>query len=116
MLKKELHKFFDENKLELARLIGDKRIIVAERKHANAASLLFSKSGFFQTKMEVREPQKCAKSSRCKNCELMNLTWVISCNGVDIKVDMRCCCTTDGIIYVAICNYCIDWNFYFGQP
>jgi hypothetical protein len=113
-LKKELMKFFEDNKQELVRLIGDKRVIVAERKHANTASLLFNKSGFSQTELDLRESQKCGKS-RCKNCAVMELTGVITCNGIDIKLDMRCCCTTDGIIYVAICKYCVDWNFYFGQ-
>jgi hypothetical protein len=100
-LKKELMKFFEDNKQELVRLIGDKRVIVAERKHANTASLLFNKSGFSQTELDLRESQKCGKS-RCKNCAVMELTGVITCNGIDIKLDMRCCCTTDGIIYVAI--------------
>jgi hypothetical protein len=114
-LKKVLNSFFESVKEEFTAIVGEKRILVAERRLANTASLLFSKAGFSQTTMEVRDSQKCMKSKRCKNCPLMNLGDEVVCDGTVIKLDMRCCCTTEGVIYVALCRYCEKGNFYFGQ-
>jgi len=113
-LKKTLNAFFKENKEEMVSLIGNKRVIIAERRHANTASLLFNKAGFSQIRTDKREHQRCGKG-RCKNCEVMTLKNKVTCNEIEVKVDMRWCCVTMGVIYVALCKWCTQWNFYFGQ-
>ena len=114
-LKKELQSFFERNKSEIANVIGDKRVIVAERRHANTSSLLFNKAGFSRERVERREHQRCDKSKLCKNCGLMNLVGRICCDGVDVVLDMKCCCITQSVIYVALCRHCKNGNYYFGQ-
>ena len=47
----------------------------------------------------------------------MNLTGTIAVGNMDIKLDMRCHCTSESVIYVALCKNCgdNDGNYYFGQ-
>ena len=45
----------------------------------------------------------------------MNLSGKVVCDGTVISLDMRCCCITEGIIYIALCKHCDVGNYYFGQ-
>ena len=60
----ELNTFFKDHEKELTKLLGDVKLVVSERRHANTAGLLFKKNGFSQLTMPVKSNQKCS-SNRC---------------------------------------------------
>ena len=117
-LRKELAKFFDDNKSKLEEFLGDVRIVIAERKHQNLASLLFQKSGFSKIQNPIRSDQECS-SSRCLTRKTMQLKKTELVNGQTIKLDYRQTCASAEIVYLAKCKLCDDprseSNFYFGQ-
>ena len=119
-LKRELNQFFKDHEQELQRALGDIKLVVSERRHANTSSLLFKKRGFSQKDMPTLSDQRCL-SKRCKTRSTMNLDKTVLVNGKPVKLDFRCNCSTESIIYVAICKICSEENhnnvnnFYFGQ-
>ena len=80
--------------------------------------MLFQKKGFSQNTVNIKESQKCS-SSRCMTRNTMNIGKNLMVNGVNVKLDFRQDCSSESIIYLAICKLCDDpqikSNFYFGQ-
>ena len=119
-LKQELNKFFKDHEQELQRALGNVKVVVSERRHANTSSLLFKKRGFSQKVMPTLSDQRCS-SKRCKTRSTMTLDKSVLVNGKSVKLDFRCNCSTESVIYVAICKFCREQNhenvnnFYFGQ-
>ena len=110
-----------ENQSSIDTLLGGPtRLIVAERRNANIASLLFAKSSFSKTKVQPGDNQKC-NGQRCMLCPIVNLRkcvtlWKNHPYQVDVKLDFRCNCTTESVIYLYICKLCTDNRcFYVGQ-
>ena len=113
-----------ENQRDIDTLLGGPtRLIVAERRNNNIASTLFAKSSFSQCLTPEGENQKCeSASNRCMTCDLMDLdrTVVLWKNHPDrrqtLKLDFRCDCATEYVIYIYICKHCeFNDNFYVGQ-
>ena len=128
-LRRELGSFFKSHEADVKKLLGDVKIVVSERRHANISSILFQKAGFSQIIVPIKENQKC-KSGRCLTRSTMNLGKFININGVKVKLDFRWDCSVDSVVYVALCKRCDETshgehratctsentsNFYFGQ-
>ncbi len=111
-LKMELKSFFADHQSDIKELIGDCRLVIAEKRHSNISSLLFNKRGFSRKTLVVNESQRCP-SSRCKTRSTMNLEKQVKINGKDIKLDFRYDCASESVVYLATCIHCDD--FYFGQ-
>ena len=113
-----INQFFREHSTDLQRLLGNVRLIVSERRHTNTSSLLFSKNGFSQNVKPLLNNQKC-KSARCLTRATMNLPRQICVNHKLIHLDYHCDCSSDCVVYIAICKLCKEpiptSNFYFGQ-
>ena len=110
-------KTFMKSKAEiLKKYIGDRRLIVAERRNPNIASLLFAKSSFSKCEKVLRPTQACG-SSGCLTCSIMSLPNKIKLNNdINIKLDFSLTCKTDNCIYLFICNECEgNSGFYFGK-
>ena len=111
-----------ENQDDINTLLGaPTRLIVAERRNQNTASLLFAKSGFSSETLERNPNQKCGGRG-CLTCKTMNLNGTVTLwqndasRKIDVKLDFRCICTTDNVIYLFICKLCPHNNsFYVGQ-
>ena len=118
---KKIKALLKECQTDMARLLGKTKIIVAERRNGNIASTVFAKSSFSRNEDEIKENQKC-NGKGCKSCQLMNLNkefTVWKNNGSykkKVKLDFRCNCTTECIIYIYVCNLCKEnESFYVGQ-
>ena len=106
-------------------LLGEPtRIIIAERRNPNTASLLFAKSSFSKEEITVKDTQKCGgKKHGCMTCDLLNLPkefYVWENNEKrkrKIKLDYRLNCKSENVIYMYLCQNCEDpsSNFYLGQ-
>ena len=104
------------------RLGGSTRIIVAERRNGNIASMLFAKSSFSQAVVPIGTDQKCEGGNGCKSCGMMNLKKHVTLwkdhpvYKTKIKLDFRCDCVTESVIYLYICKLCdSNESFYVGQ-
>ena len=64
-LRKTLNEFFFSHQQVLKRALGDVKLVVSERRHANIASQLFQKRGFSQIHLPTLDSQKCP-SRICK--------------------------------------------------
>ena len=117
-LKHELNSFFKKYESQLKSLLGNIKIMVSERRHANTTSLLFQKSSFSQKPRTLKPTQQC-KAVKCKTKMTMNLHTLVWINGVKVKLDMSSDCSTKSVIYIGICRLCNDHenksNFYIGQ-
>ena len=119
-LKRELNKFFRDYEQELQQALGNVKLVVSERRHANTSSLLFKKRGFSHNVLPSLNDQRCT-SKRCKTRSTMNLGKMVNLNGKSVKLDYRSNCSTESVIYVAICKLCRELsneivnNFYLGQ-
>ena len=105
-----------ENKEMIDYLFGkEMKIVVAERRSPNTASLLFAKSSFAKDLVEEKDIQECGVS-RCMTCEDMGLKKSEMINGHLIKLDFRLNCGSENVIYLYICKHCPkNKEFYFGQ-
>ena len=81
-------------------LIGNHKIIVAERRNMNTASMLFQKSGFSKEVAVLRENQRC-ESKNCKCCQIMDVEPSLTVNGFNLKLDFSLTCANLNCIYVA---------------
>ena len=54
-LRKELGSFFKSHEKDVKKLLGDVKIVVSERRHANISSILFQKAGFSQILVPIKE-------------------------------------------------------------
>ena len=117
-LKKVLNDFFRLHDAELKKHLGNVKVVVSEKRHANIASLLFQKAGFSQMKLSLRDSQRC-DSRACKTRGTMNIGKSVTINGKLIRLDYRYDCSTESVIYLGICKLCDDQNhekdFYFGK-
>ena len=121
---KELKNLMRDCNHDINRLLGvDTRIIVAERKNSSIASAVFAKSSFSKKVDKLRENQKCNGGHGCKSCELMkfkarSITLWKNNKAMEktLKLDFRCDCTTEHVIYIYVCNLCEENDsFYIGQ-
>ena len=100
---------------DLHNVIGETKIIIAERRNPNTASLLFAKSSFSQSLRPMNSNQKCLHS-KCLTCDILNLPKNLKVNDFPIKLDFTLNCKVTNCIYLAICKHCTNPNeFYFGQ-
>ena len=81
-----LKSFIKDYSVQLKSLIGDIRIIIAERRNPNTASLLFGKSSFSKVLVPLEEHQRC-DGRGCKSCKVVTLPHKISVNGTTVKLD-----------------------------
>ena len=93
------------------------RVIVAERRNPNTASLLFAKSGFAKEQCISDDTQKCGHAG-CFTCDVMNIDRTVVINGMNIKLDYSLDCGTEFVVYLYLCEHCdhpCRDGFYFGQ-
>ena len=104
---------------------GPTKLIVAERRNANTASLMFAKSAFSKEMVIPKANQKCS-SSTCVLCDdkkgIMKLPDTVTLwknhprYEVTLNLDFRCNCLSDNIMYLYVCKWCNDNDsFYVGQ-
>ena len=116
---KEVLKNYQE---DIDKLVGGPtQLIVAERRNANTASLLFAKSSFSKEVITPKASQKCDKQV-CKLCKIMNLPDTVTLwknhprYQITLSLDFRCNCSSDNIMYLYICKWCKNnESFYVGQ-
>ena len=112
-----------ENQSDIDTLLGERtRLVVAERRGQNTASMLFAKASFSREVIEEGEDQECGGSSDCLTYKLMKLNKELILWKNDpgretkIKLDFRCDCTSVNIIYIFVCKLCPNnRGFYVGQ-
>ena len=120
---KSIKKILEENQHDINLLLGEPtRIIVAKRRNSNIASMLFAKSSFSQSITPVGTDQKCNGGNGCLTCGTMNLKKSVvlwkehPVYRTTIRLDFRCDCTTENVIYLFVCKWCESNNsFYVGQ-
>ena len=118
-----IKKILEENKFDIDTLLGGPtRIIVAERRNCNIASLLFAKSSFSQSIVPVGLDQECHGGNGCLTCDNMKLKKKVELwkdhpsYRTTIRLDFRCNCTTESVIYLYVCKLCeSNDSFYVGQ-
>lgn len=118
-----IKKIIREYQEDIDELVGTPtRLVVAERRNANIASLLFAKSSFSREKVEPKITQKCNSENGCMTCKIMNLpnTVILWENHpryqIKISLDFRCDCSSEYILYLYICKWCKNKeSFYVGQ-
>ena len=114
----EIRQIVKNNKEMIDYLFGKEiKIVVAERRSPNTASLLFAKSGFAREQFEVGDSQKCgSKGGRCFTCKTIGIEKSVVLNDFPVKLDFRLDCNSENVIYLYICKHCPDnKEFYFGQ-
>ena len=114
----EIRRIVRDNQEMIDYLFGkEMKIVVAERRSPNTASLLFAKSGFAKEQFEVRDSQKCgSKGDRCYTCKNIGIEKSLMLNDFPVKLDFRLNCNSENVIYLYICKHCPDnKEFYFGQ-
>ena len=112
-----IRKIMKENQEIINYLFGKEiRVIVAERRNPNTASILFAKSAFAQEICDDKDSQKCHSTSGCLTCPIMNLPKTVCVNGLTVNLDFSLNCKTENVIYLFTCNLCPNnKEFYFGQ-
>ena len=122
-MNKKIKDILSDCQNEINQLLGGNvRLIVAERRNLNIASSLFAKSAFSKMEVKMKENQKCRQSGGgCKSCSLMNIEktvtlWKDHPNEVEVKLDFKCDCSSENVVYLYICKLCPNnMNFYVGQ-
>ena len=109
-----LKEFLRANEQVISQLIGDKRIVISERRGPNTASTLFAKSAFSQLVSPRGTDQRC-RTGGCLTCGTMNLDRQPRVRDTTIKLDFSLNCKSDNCIYIAICKHCVPCEFYVGQ-
>ena len=114
-INKDIRSFVVENKNDFTRLVGEKRLILAERRNPNTASLLFKKSSFSRCPKVFNDTQKCMNKHgpKCKTCPIISLPKSIVVNKAKIMLDFSLNCKSENVIYICICNFCGE--VYVGQ-
>ena len=120
---KSIKKILEDNKPDIETLLGGPtRIIVAERRNSNIASMLFAKSSFSRSITPIGHNQKCNGGNGCMCCRMMNLKKSVvlwkdhPAYRTNVKLDFRCTCITENVIYLYICKLCdSNSSFYVGQ-
>ena len=122
-MSKKIKAILRENQDDINTLLGEPtRLIVAERRNQNTASILFAKSGFSKVDLPMNESQKCGGGGGCLTCELMGfdkniVLWKDNpARRKEVKLDFRYNCQSDNLIYIFVCKLCPkNDNFYVGQ-
>ena len=111
-----LRSFMKSKAQLLKKFIGDRRLIIAERRNPNMASLLFAKSSFSHCEKDIRQTQQCGTRG-CLTCPIMTVPKTIKLNSdINIKLDFSLTCKAENCIYLFICNECEgNSGFYFGK-
>ena len=112
-----------ENQSDIDTLLGEHtRLVVAERRGQNTASMLFAKASFSREIVEEGEDQECGGTGGCLTCKLMKLKKEVilwkddPSRETKIKLDFRCDCTSVNVIYIFVCKLCPNnRGFYVGQ-
>ena len=120
---KSVKKILADNKHDIETLLGQPtRIIVAERRTNNIASMLFAKSSFSRNIIPVGIDQECKGGNGCLCCKMMRLERNVvlwkdhPAYKTTVRLDFRCNCTTENVIYLYICKLCeSNTSFYVGQ-
>ena len=106
---KSIKRILEENQHDINLLLGEPtRIIVAERRNSNVASMLFAKSSFSQSITPVGTDQKCNGGNGCLTCGTMNLKKSVvlwrehPVYRTTIRVDFCCDYTTENVIYLFV--------------
>ena len=112
-----IRKVMKENEEIINYLFGKEiKVIIAERRNPNTASILFAKSAFAQEICEDKDSQKCHSKSGCLTCPIMNMPKTVCVNGLTVNLDFSLNCKTENVIYLFICKWCPNnKEFYFGQ-
>ena len=121
-MSKQIKLILKENQNDIDTLLGGPtRLIVAERRNANTASILFAKSGFSKELLGMGSDQKCGGRG-CLTCQTMELpkTVVLWQNDESrrckVTLDYSCTCKTENVIYLFVCKLCPhNTGFYVGQ-
>ena len=112
---KALRTFLESKKDELERIIGNRKIVISERRSPNTASLLFAKSGFSSPQSTPSNDQRC-NARGCLLCDNLTSRKIVNINDLRIKFDFNLDCKSTNCIYLAICRHCTDrTEFYIGQ-
>ena len=115
IIKTEIKKILHDNEEGISKAIGKNRIIIAEKRNMNTASMLFQKAGFSKTKVLPKTDQKC-KQKNCKCCTLMNLGQKLVLKETTLRLDYTLNCKSNNVIYGAKCKHCdINEGLYIGQ-
>ena len=120
---KEIKKVIKECNQDIDRLLGTRtRIIIAERNNSSIGSDVFAKSSFSKIEEPIRETQRCDNGNGCRTCSIIDLKKTVTLwknNAAykkTIKLDFRCNCLTECVIYLYVCNICKNnESFYVGQ-
>ena len=112
-----IRKVIKENQEIIDYLFGkDIKVIVAERRNPNTASILFAKSAFAQKLCEDKKSQKCHSKHGCLTCPVITMPKTVCVNGLTVNLDFSLNCKSENVIYLFICKLCPDnKEFYFGQ-
>ena len=119
---KEIKKVLKQCNPDIDRLLGEKtRIVVAERKNCSIGSAVFAKSGFSKVETLPKQTQECFGTG-CLSCKVMTLSKTVTlwknnpAYKRTVKLDFRCNCATECVIYLYVCKHCKqNDNFYVGQ-
>ena len=113
----QIRKIIKENQEIINHLFGKEiKVVVAERRNPNTASILFAKSAFAQKMCEDKESQKCHSPFGCLTCPIINMPKTVCVNGLTVNLDFSLNCKTENVIYLFICKLCPNnKEFYFGQ-
>ena len=112
-----IRKVMKENKEMIDYLFGKEiKVVVAERRNPNTASILFAKSAFAQKLCEDKKSQKCHSTHGCLTCPVMTMPKTVCVNGLTVNLDFSLNCKSENVIYLFLCKLCPDnKQFYFGQ-
>ena len=120
----QIRKIVYEIQTDIDLILGEPtRIVVAERRNPNTAALLFAKSSFSRCIKEESDNQECGgRDNGCKTCDLMDLPKFVDlwkenpARKRTLKLDFRCDCTTENVLYLYLCKICTNNDsFYVGQ-
>ena len=122
-MSRTIKRILSENQFDIDTLLGGQtRLIVAERRNSNIASMLFAKSSFSRNITPVGADQRCNGGNGCMTCDMMKLTKNVTLwkdhpvYKTNIKLDFRCNCKTENVIYLYVCKLCESSDsFYVGQ-
>jgi hypothetical protein len=110
---RSIKKILEENRCDIETLLGGPtRIIVAERRNSNIASMLFAKSSFSKNIVPIGLDQKCHGGNGCMTCGTMNLKKNVvlwkdhPVYKTTVRLDFRCNCTTENVVYLFVCKLC----------
>ena len=117
---KSVKKILDNNKHDIEILLGGStRIIIADRRNSNNASMLFSKYSFSKSFVPIGSSQKCNGRNGCMCCGMMNIKRSVllwddhPAYRTNVRLDFRCTCITENVVYLYICKLHESNNSYF---